>query len=489
MIDKELENLINATLIDNELSPKEKEILIKKAQSLGISREELESYLNEKMRNAGAANTSSKRGTVKHCPACGAVLNSYQVQCPKCGYVVDEVDANKSVRDLSDAIREAKTLDERKLVIKTFPVPNTKATLLELLTFLKPKVEDRNDPCYEAYYQKYQECVEKSKVSFKNDADFQSFFNDEKNLKKEKKSYDRADWAKRNYKMLLIALGVIVGVVVLAVDFHEIKEKNQEVKIAEELRIAEEKKLKREEFKQDSLFIETINKDLENDNYEKVINDLLTYRGPFSKIKDKYIRTIKKLLRENYYNEAKILLIQYPEMEDGFSYIKYEYEDLLSTFDYQKDYESAADMILGYPQDFDNIKDIYEKTVTDLLNNNALKAERLYLKWKKEPQLFYQHFLESGDYEKAKGFYFADKDGTDANYYSYLSDCVTDMCEKGQFDVAEDFITANAAHFKRLALSSKKMSRRKVKKQLNAVVKKYKKSQKKGLFGRKKDKK
>ena len=29
MINEELENLINATLIDNELSPKEKEILIK----------------------------------------------------------------------------------------------------------------------------------------------------------------------------------------------------------------------------------------------------------------------------------------------------------------------------------------------------------------------------------------------------------------------------------------------------------------------------
>lgn len=184
MIDEELENLINATLIDNELSPKEKEILIKKAQSLGISREELESVLNEKMRNAGATSTISKRGTVKHCPACGAVMNSYQVQCPKCGYLVDEVDANKSVKELSDAIRNAKTLDERKLIIKTFPVANTKATLLELLTFLKPKAEDRNDPCYEAYYQKYQECVEKSKVSFLYDADFRSFINEEKNMKK-----------------------------------------------------------------------------------------------------------------------------------------------------------------------------------------------------------------------------------------------------------------------------------------------------------------
>lgn len=174
-------------------------------------------------------------------------------------------------------------------------------------------------------------------------------------------------------------------------------------------------------------------------------------------------------------------------MEDGFSDIKYEYEELLITFVYKKDYESAAKMIFVYPQEYDNIKDIYERTVTGLLSDNApQEAEILYLKWKKEPQLFYQHFLESGDYLKAKGFYFADKDSIDVTYYSYLSDCVTDMCKKGQFDDAEKFITVNAAHFKRLALSSKKMSRREVRKQLNAVVKKYKKSQRKGLFGRKK---
>ena len=486
MINNELEELINAALIDNELSPKEKEILIKKAQSLGISQEELESILNEKMRNTGAANTSSKRGTVKHCPACGAVMNSYQVKCPKCGYVVDEVDANKSVRDLSDAIREAKTLDERKLVIKTFPVPNTKATLLELLTFLKPKVEDRNDPCYEAYYQKYQECVEKSKVSFGNDEDFKSFFKEQSKVQKRKKSYNRIEWIKNNYKLLLIALGVVAVAIAISSIVHKNNEKNKELKIAEEQRIAEEIK---EERKQDSLFTVTINNDLENDNYEKVINDLLTYKGQFSKIKDKYIRTIKKLLRENYYNEAKILLLRYPEMNDGFSYIKYEYEDLLSTFDHEKDYESAAEMIFVYPQEYDNIKNIYENTVTELLSCNVSQAERLYLKWKKEPQLFYQHYLESGNYEKAKEFYFADKANTDENYFRYLSDCVTDMCKKGDFDDAENFITKNLTEFKKFTPFSSRLSQREVSKKLRAIIKEEKKSQKKGLFGRKKDKK
>ena len=491
MINEELENLINATLIDNELSPKEKEILIKKAQSLGVSPEELERYLNEKMKNSGAANTSSKRGSVKHCPNCGTIMNSFQVQCPKCGYMVDDAEANKSVKELSEAIRNAKTLDERKLVVKTFPVPNTKATLLELLTFLKPKAEDRNDPCYEAYYQKYQECIEKSKVSFGNDVDFRTFFNDQNSLKKEKKSYNRASWAKSNYKKLLIALGLAVGVIAIAVVVHKRNAKDQEIKTAETQRIAEQNRLKQKEIRQDSLLTVAINNDLEDDDYAKVARRLRNEKVLTKKITKEYIRVIKKAYYENNDNAVKELILDYLEKGGSFADISFEYIKTLKNYLEKADYESAEEMFYKYPNEDDEIKDCYIKTVSGLLRNEETVpvAEKLYLEWREDPQLFYQHFLESGDYTKAEEYFFANKERTFENHFKYLTDCVTDMCEKGQFDAAENFITANVTQYKKVTLFSKELSQREATKKLMTIVKEKKKSQKKGLFGRKKDKK
>lgn len=491
MINNELEELINAALIDNEISPKEKEILIKKAQSLGISREELESYLNEKMKNSGAANTSSKRGSVKHCPNCGTVMNSFQVQCPKCGYMVDDAEANRSVKELSDAIRAAQTLEERKLVIKTFPVPNTKATLLELLTFLKPKAEDRNDPCYEAYYQKYQECVEKSKVSFGNDEDFKSFFLEQSNVQKGKKTYNRIEWITAHYKGLLIALGVLAIVVAVSVLIHKNNVKNRKIEQENEMAREEQRIEKDKERQLDSLYLEEVSNDLKDDDISKAIERLLNYKGPFKRIKGEYIRVLRKSIYDNHDIEAKKMLLSYLEKDSSFSEIKFDYEEVLSRFINAKDYESAAELIYPYPQRYEDISDKYEETVAALLNeqNTITTAKRLYLKWEKEPRLFYQHYLNNGDYESAKEYYIKYKGDTEEALFQYLVECVTDMSKKGDYDGAEKFIENNLKHFKKHTPFSERLSQREVSKKLRTIIKEHKKNQKKGLFGRKKDNK
>lgn len=285
------------------------------------------------------------------------------------------------------------------------------------------------------------------------------------------------DWIRRHYVKLLIAFGLVIVVIIVARVVNKAQEKKQELRIAEENRQKEELKLNA----LDNIFYEELDKDLEEEDFSEAIRHLREYKGPFDNIRDKWIRTIKIMLNNNSNYEAKALLIGYPELKEGFSNIRYDYLYLLERFITVKDYLASTDMIYAFPADYEDIKNYYTETVTALLKNREtiLKAEKLYLKWEKEPQLFYTSFLKSGEYDKAEKYYFVETERTDKNYYAFLTDCVTDLCEKGQYEDAYNFINDKTSCFKTIALSSEKLSKRGVTRKLNKIVKKSKKERKK----------
>ena len=147
MYNEQIEQLIDAALSDGELTEKEKQILFKKAQSFGIDLDEFEMVLdarlvklkkNEAEKKAQAAPKSNKFGDVKKCPACGAIVQSFQGVCQECGYAFENVEANSSVRRLSAELEEKgvekwknddgewekeEDYDKMAAVIKRFPIP------------------------------------------------------------------------------------------------------------------------------------------------------------------------------------------------------------------------------------------------------------------------------------------------------------------------------------------------------------------------------
>ena len=199
MYNPELEGLIDAALADGMLTEKEKQILFKKAQAMGVDLDEFEMVLDarlvklkkaEQEKAASSAPKSNKLGDVKKCPACGAMVQSYQGACPECGYAFENLEANLSSRRFSELIDKIlsepipsnlstfKTdyarMDKQNRVmqaIKNFPIPNTKADLMEFIFSLKPKI--KGDRIYSpAYMSKYIECLEKARIMFPNDKDF-----------------------------------------------------------------------------------------------------------------------------------------------------------------------------------------------------------------------------------------------------------------------------------------------------------------------------
>jgi len=162
MYPPELELLIESALIDGELTEKEKQILFKKATSLGIDLDEFEIVLNarlyEKQQSVKSVSDvpspppkSNKYGDVKKCPNCGANVESFQIKCSDCGFEFRNVEAISSVTNLHnelmkiereqakkkrsfwDSDLEDDVIQAKTRFISAFPIPNSKADILEFL--------------------------------------------------------------------------------------------------------------------------------------------------------------------------------------------------------------------------------------------------------------------------------------------------------------------------------------------------------------------
>ncbi len=222
MYSENLEKLIEFALADGDLSEKEKQVLYKKAESEGIDLDEFEMVLDgrlfEKQKSIKStlpipqvAPKSDKSGDVKKCPACGAIVQSFQTKCTDCGHEFRNMEIannaklffekfekieNQRINEekpmfggigkmLSGAHMVADTIAKQKCsLIQTFPIPNSKEDMLEFLsmalpyarqtsvwkTFLKGKGVDASAlEINGAFRSKCEQIVMKARFSMKDD--------------------------------------------------------------------------------------------------------------------------------------------------------------------------------------------------------------------------------------------------------------------------------------------------------------------------------
>lgn len=221
MYNERLEALISAALADGVLTEKEKQVLFKKAEAMGVDLDEFEMVLDarlvelkkkearedqqyrlekEKAKTAQqSAPKSEKFGDVRKCPACGAIVESLMAKCPECGHEFVNIEANSSIKKLMQKIDEiqaesASMIDaiksddekvaqqqrnavERQIdnrinqAIQNFPIPNTKEDIIEFLTLCLS-----NSSAYisNAWDNKFQQVIAKAKIMLPNDADIQA---------------------------------------------------------------------------------------------------------------------------------------------------------------------------------------------------------------------------------------------------------------------------------------------------------------------------
>ena len=212
----QMEKLIDLALADGELTEKEKQILFKKAESMGIDLDEFEMVLEAKLYECNKSNVAStttaapksnKFGDVKKCPACGAVLQSFTTKCLECGFEFRNVEASCSIQRLFELLNDVeansredakgllggmgrfyadqlsasfggnKDTRKKKAIIQNFPIPTTKEDMLEFLTLAlplakKPSIFDQDQTrkeMYPVWKAKCEQIVMKARFSMKDD--------------------------------------------------------------------------------------------------------------------------------------------------------------------------------------------------------------------------------------------------------------------------------------------------------------------------------
>lgn len=217
MYSKEFEEIIESALADGVLTDKKRAVLHKRAEAEGVDVDELDIVLDGRLAKMKKTSqpptppTNEKLGNVVKCPSCGAQVVGGSAVCPECGYAFSNVAANSSAEKLfsklegynqrqeirndnsvakdflSRAFGEEKKNHKYKMdIISTFPVPNTRADLLEFLSMIQPmakstgpssgeNLQHEEDLSY-AYWQLYSNCINKARISFARDAAFQPYF-------------------------------------------------------------------------------------------------------------------------------------------------------------------------------------------------------------------------------------------------------------------------------------------------------------------------
>lgn len=181
----ELERLIDLALADGKITDKELEVLYRKAQELAVDMDVFEMVLEGKLHlvqkstatsspttaQGTASRKSPKEGDLRKCPSCGAMAVSFATACGDCGHEFRSTQATHSVIKLFDMLNQleqtrpsdetnplkaagafyAKAFSgqsvfgggrleqQKKELIKNFPVPNTKEDLLEFLAMAIPR--------------------------------------------------------------------------------------------------------------------------------------------------------------------------------------------------------------------------------------------------------------------------------------------------------------------------------------------------------------
>ena len=116
----EIEKLIKFAIADGLITEKERAVILKKAESLGEDKDEVELILNgelalakkqQEIKAESKEKSSYKVGEIKKCPSCGSQVSALQLKCADCDYEFSsETDSNKQIRDY---IQELQLLSKR----------------------------------------------------------------------------------------------------------------------------------------------------------------------------------------------------------------------------------------------------------------------------------------------------------------------------------------------------------------------------------------
>jgi len=261
----------------------------------------------------------TRGGDVLHCPNCGAVVPDSASVCPKCGYEFSEIEANNSSLVLAELLAALSSDKEKCQAIETFPIPNSKSDLLEFVTSLKPRIQKIDSPLAEAYMVKYQELIEKIKVSFPNDKQLKPFVDEfgalYASIQEKKSKQNRSNWLKEHTKLVVTAALIVIALIVtgsLLIAYRDTAANNADRCVA------------------------AVTKAVDKDNLKKARNFVVGYKKDKDDVIEGYATLLSKYLDKGMWEDAKSLVEFYGQGNYTQPLNRGLYNYLLSVGDYNQ---------------------------------------------------------------------------------------------------------------------------------------------------------
>ncbi|MBR3451382.1 MAG: hypothetical protein IKH25_00745 [Muribaculaceae bacterium] len=107
LIPQELEQLIQEYLTDGVLTDKERQVILKKAEGMGLDRDEIDLYLDAQVQKIDQASDAAvRRQKSKSCPYCGGGIQLLTEKCPHCGEHIT-AQASEELQEIFDHLENA----------------------------------------------------------------------------------------------------------------------------------------------------------------------------------------------------------------------------------------------------------------------------------------------------------------------------------------------------------------------------------------------
>jgi RNA polymerase subunit RPABC4/transcription elongation factor Spt4 len=104
---KEIDALIKEFLTDGIITAKERSVLLKKAEKLGLDVDEIDLYIDAQQQKADMAiDAAARKKRGKTCPYCGGTIPQLEEKCPHCGELLT-AEASEDLKGIIDELENA----------------------------------------------------------------------------------------------------------------------------------------------------------------------------------------------------------------------------------------------------------------------------------------------------------------------------------------------------------------------------------------------
>ena len=121
-----------------------------------------------------AIHKSDYSGEIHKCPNCGETLAAFLKECPACGYELRGAKTSVTVRQFTESLENAENDEQRIVMLRNFPIPNTKEDIFEFFILAATNIKgEESKAVFESWLAKFEQCYQKAKLIMGADSDFE----------------------------------------------------------------------------------------------------------------------------------------------------------------------------------------------------------------------------------------------------------------------------------------------------------------------------